>query len=101
MKNFKDGKGMYLKIIDLQDEIKYHLQNYIEKEAIDIHNYEEKLYKPFNKVSEWIFNELVEGSENMKCLTDNMENLDGDAQIITAFIQALKKWRDSQWKITM
>ena len=89
MKNFKNPKEMYLKVVSLQDEVKDSLQNYIEKENVSIKNFEEKLYKDYEKVAEHIFDELNDGkSENMSYLTDNMENLDGDAQIISVFIKA-------------
>lgn len=88
MKSFTDQKEMYLKVVNLQDEIRDRLQTYIEKENIVVSNFKEKLFRRFNEVAEQIFDELNQQSENMKYLTDNMENLDGDAQIISAFIRA-------------
>lgn len=89
MKNFEDAKGLYMKIVNLQDEVKNILQNYIEKENIGIPDYTEKLYNQFNEVTESIFAELNNGeSESMNYLTEHMENLEGDAQIISAFVRA-------------
>lgn len=89
MKKFENPKEMYLKIVNMQDEVKNCLQKYIEKENIGPKNFEKKLYQPFNEVAEYIFGELnSEKSENMNYLTDNMENLEGDAQIVSAFIKA-------------
>lgn len=88
MKSFADQKAMYLKVVDLQDEIKNNLQTYIEKENIGVSNFKEKLFQRLNEVAAYIFDELNEQSVSMKYLTDNMENLEGDAQIISAFIRA-------------
>lgn len=89
MKKPEDAKEMYAKVVGLQNEIKDTLQSYIEKENIDISNYVEELDVQFNEVAEYIFNRLNNGkSENMNYLIDHMENLDGDAQIISAFVRA-------------
>lgn len=126
MKEFKDMKEMFTRVVKLQDDIKNSLANYIEKENIGVKNYAEKLSDKYNEIADYIFDELSqEESGGIMYLSDNMENLDGDAQIITAFVKAYiteqiiietvsleeleerhydkepseKHWRDTRWKI--